>query len=119
MNENVLETIKAMLGLDTTDTTGFEEDILVGINSSIGVLNQLGVCESDVLVDEDTEWSAITEEPTLLGMAKNLIYMKTRLIFDPPTNSFIVSAYENQINELTWRIQVQVDLLKKGVSSNE
>lgn len=119
MNENVLITIKAMLGLDTTDNTGFEEDILVGINSSIGILNQLGVCGDDTIVTEETQWSSITEEPTILGMSKNLIYMKTRLIFDPPTNSFIVSAYENQINELTWRIQVQVDLLKKGETSNE
>ena len=42
-------------------------------------------------------------------MVKTYIYMKVRLIFDPPTISSVIDAYKNQIAELEWRLNVAVD----------
>ena len=42
-------------------------------------------------------------------MIKNYIYLKVKLVFDPPQSSRVIESYENQIKELEFRINVEVD----------
>lgn len=35
--------------------------------------------------------------------------MKVRLIFDPPSNSFVVTSYQKLIEEAAWRIVFQTE----------
>jgi hypothetical protein len=37
------------------------------------------------------------------------VYLKVRLLFDPPTSSYAIDAINKQISELEWRIVVTVD----------
>jgi hypothetical protein len=41
-------------------------------------------------------------------MSKEFVQLNVRQIFDPPAGS-TVNAYKERIQELTWRLNVQVD----------
>lgn len=108
--ESILNTIKKLLGV-SVDDTAFDADILVFINSSIAILRQVGVGPEDPLlvVDKDTEWTALTEDATILSMSKVYIHMTTRLAFDPPSNSFTIDAFKRVADELIWRIKEEAE----------
>nr|DAV98045.1 MAG TPA: hypothetical protein [Caudoviricetes sp.] len=52
----------------------------------------------------------------LTGVTKNLeavktyLYLQVRLVFDPPANSFVVTAIEKQLQEYAWRISIQKEI---------
>lgn len=109
MEESILNTIKKMLGIQTS-VTAFDTDILVNINSAFMVLNQLGVGPEEVYSIEDSTpvWSAFETDITKYQALKSYIFLKVRLTFDPPGTGFHLTAIENQIKELEWRLSVQV-----------
>lgn len=111
MVDSILDTIKAMLGIPTTDTA-FDNDIIVNINSAFMVLNQLGVGPETVYSIENSTpvWSDFLTDPEMYSGAKTYIYLKVKLVFDPPATSFLLDAINNQILELAWRLAVQVPI---------
>lgn len=111
MTDSILDTIKAMLGIPTTDTA-FDTDIIVGINTSFMALNQIGVGPEAVfeIQDSTTEWSDFLDDVAKYAAVKSYIYLKTRLAFDPPTVGYHLSSMENQIAELGWRLSIQVPI---------
>lgn len=108
--DNILDSIKSLLGIDAVDFS-FDQEIIMHINSIFSTLNQLGVGPSDgfKITDDKTLWTAFTEERIDIEFIKSYIYLKVRLLFDPPQNSFLVKAIEDQTKELEWRIQLQVE----------
>lgn len=111
MTESILDTIKKMLGL-LPDYTAFDTDIVVNINSVFMTLNQLGVGPEEVFSIEDNSvaWSAFLTDISKYSAVKTYIFLKVKLAFDPPTNSFYLAAIEKQISELEWRLSVQVPI---------
>lgn len=109
MNE-ILSTIKKMLGI-VVDYEAFDVDILVNINSAFATLNQLGVGpeEGFSIVGKTEQWTDFVTDEKLLNSVKMYVYYKTRLGFDPPTNSFVVEAIKNSIQELEWRLNVAAE----------
>lgn len=103
--KNILETIKKLLGIPKEDQS-FDVDIIIYINSTLGVLSQLGLTEADKLpiIDEFTDWTSLLSTRTDLEMVKTYICMKTKLMFDPPTSSVAMEALNRTIAELEWRI---------------
>ena len=110
MNESILVTIKKLLGVGEEDTA-FDTDIIVGINSVFNILLQLGVGPSTgfSITDKTTTWSDYISDLSKLEMVKSYIYMKVRLMFDPPSTGSLMEALKGQISELEWRLNVQVD----------
>lgn len=108
MNDNVLDTIKKLLGI-TDEYVHFDLDIITQINSVLSILRQLGVKGEKVLVDESTTWSDIIPEGYDLELIKSFIYLKVRLLFDPPNNSFLVESINKNLAEFEWRINVEAD----------
>ncbi len=109
MNESILTTIKKLLGISEEDTS-FDIDIIVNINSAFSILYQLGVGDSGFSITGSSErWSDYLEDMSKLEMIKNYIYLKVKLVFDPPQSSRVIESYENQIKELEFRINVEVD----------
>ena len=107
--ENILDTIKKMLGIDSSYTP-FDVDILIGINSAFFVLNQLGVGPSEVFIaDSNSIWSDFADLDCIEAI-KNYVYLKTRLTFDPPVNSFVVDSISAQILEYEWRLNTSCDI---------
>ena len=62
MEDSILESIKKLLGL-TPDYTQFDQDVIIHINTYLGVLNQLGVGKDGFYVEgaEDT-WEDFLED---------------------------------------------------------
>lgn len=108
--DSILTTIKKLLGI-TEEYTHFDHDIIIAINSVFMILNQLGVGPTSCYaISGDTEeWTDFTEDIETINLVKTYIYMKVKLIFDPPTSSILKSALDEQIKEYEWRLNVAVD----------
>ena len=111
MTESILNTIKKMLGFPVEDKA-FDEDVIVNINSALMVLQQLGVGPDTVFTieDENALWSDLLTDPAMYAATKTYVYLKVKQVFDPPGTSFVLDAIKNQIQELEWRLSVQVPI---------
>lgn len=110
--ESILTSIKKMLGIDE-EYTHFDADIIMHINSVLMILTQLGVGpEGGFMIEDDTStWIDFIPEANAaqLHAVKSYIYMKVKLIFDPPLSSAVIEAMNRQISEFEWRLNVAVD----------
>lgn len=107
MIESILESVKKKLGL-APEYDVFNEDLVITINSALSTLTQIGVgtAEGFSITGADEEWSAfLGSDPGFAGV-KDYVYLRTRMVFDPPTTSYMITAMEKQISELEWRINV-------------
>lgn len=109
---SILDSIKQMLGIEATDIN-FDKELIIHINGAIMVMNQLGVgpVSGYSITNKDNTWDEFLLNRTDLELVKTDIYLRVRLIFDPPQNSFLVSALEKQIQEYDWRISVNTTVL--------
>lgn len=108
--DSILKTIKQMLGFEH-DYHAFDQDIIININMVFNILNQLGVGPKGgfyITGDKET-WNDYISDMNKLQMVKTYIYLKVKAIFDPGTSSALNNAIDNQIKELEWRLNVQVD----------
>ena len=105
--ESILTSIKKLLGIEE-DYTHFDQDLIMHINSVFAVLNQLGIgpVGGFSITDKSSKWNDY-EIDTTYDMLKSYMYLKVRLLFDPPQNSFLVSSMEKQILEFEWRLNVK------------
>lgn len=109
--DSILFEIKKMLGINYEDSD-FDLDLIVNINSIFSTLYQIGVGDegSYSITSYDDEWEAVfSDRKDLIDHIKLYTYMKTRMIFDPPTSSTLTEALKGEIAELEWRIQVQAE----------
>lgn len=108
--DSILNTIKKLLGFEE-EYTQFDPDIIICINTVFSILTQLGVGpkEGFSILDSSKTWNDYIEDMSKLEMIKSYIFMKVRLMFDPPQNSGLSDAFDSQIKELEWRINAQVD----------
>lgn len=110
--ESILTSIKKLLGIDES-YTHFDADIIMHINSALMVLTQLGVGpEEGFMIEDDTStWiSFISEENVAkIEAVKSYVYLKVKLLFDPPLSSAAIESINRQISELEWRLNVAAD----------
>lgn len=108
MSDSILQNVKKVLNVPA-DYTAFDPDIKLHINSVLSTLNQLGVGpDAGFEIEDDTAtWDAILEGDARLNSVKSYVCLRVRLLFDPPTTSFAIAAFEKQIEEMTWRITAQ------------
>lgn len=107
--DSILTSIKKVLGIDEA-YEHFDADIMMHINSVFFTLYQLGVGPDKpfVITNKDSVWSDFITDKDI-EMIKSYIYLKVKIVFDPPTSSFVLDAYKNQIAEYEWRMNVEVD----------
>ena len=112
--ESILTSIKTLLGLDE-DTEDFDTDIIMHINSVFLILNQLGVGTSDVfsIQDKYSSWEDFIPDGNYKAV-KSYMYLKVKLLFDPPLTSAVMEAMERQIKEYEWRLNVSADTNQNG-----
>lgn len=113
MEDSILDTLKKMLGLDK-EFTAYDVDIITNINSIFMTLHQLGVGPTEVfsITGSDEAWSSFlsnTRTDNDLNAVKSYMYLRLRLLFDPPSSSFVLSSIESQIKEFEWRLNVQAE----------
>lgn len=104
---SILNSIKQLLGIDRDDDN-FDKDLIIHINGALMILNQLGVgpISGYSITDENNTWDEFLLNRTDLEAVKTAVYLRVRLVFDPPQNSFLVSSIEKQIQEYDWRISI-------------
>lgn len=111
MTDSILNTIKKLIGPSITYDV-FDFDLIIHINSALMVLNQLGVGpkEGFKILDETETWSDfLGTDVKNLEAVKTYIYLKVRMVFDPPTTGATTDAFKEMIKEYEWRLNVQVD----------
>jgi hypothetical protein len=84
------------------------------INSVLSILTQIGVGPSEgfSIKDKNNVWEDFITEDSKLELVKSYIYMKVKLLFDPPLSSAVIESTNRMISELEWRIQVAADPVK-------
>jgi hypothetical protein len=111
MEESILISIKKMLGIDES-YTAFDLDVMVHINSVLMILTQLGVGPSEgfAIEDDSTTWGDFMDDGnTRLNSVKTYMYLKVKLLFDPPTSSATIDSFNRLISELEFRLNVAAD----------
>lgn len=108
--ESILTSIKKLLGI-AEDDEHFDIDVIMGINSAFSVLTQLGVGPEDgfLITDKNATWIEFMQDDKRLEFLKTYVYLKTKLVFDPPLSSAVIDAINRQISELEWRLNVAAD----------
>lgn len=105
--ESILTSIKKLLG-PGADYTQFDPDIIMHINTVFMSLNQMGVgpAEGFIIKDETSTWSDYIPDADMLKVegVKTYIYIKVKLVFDPPASSSVMEALTRQATELEWRL---------------
>lgn len=116
---SILTSIKKLLGIEES-YEHFDIDIIIGINTALSILSQLGVGEKSFSIeDKDAEWKDFLSDMTNLELIKSYIHMKVKLLFDPPQSSAVIEVMNRQISELEWRINELVDPSKEETSNEE
>lgn len=108
MITSILTGTKKILGI-LEDYTVFDHDIITHINTAFSTLTQLGVgpAEGFMIEDETAEWVDFIDDTDLqYNSVKTYVYLRVRLMFDPPTTSYLIAAFQDQIRELEWRLNV-------------
>lgn len=102
---SILTSTKKVLGI-AEDYAAFDLDIITHINSTFSTLNQLGIGPSDgfSIEDKEAEWDDIGVPAKQVRMIRTYVYLKVRMLFDPPGTSFLLEAMENQIQEHEHRL---------------
>src|SRR4029077_53913 len=108
METSILTSTKKILGI-LEDYTVFDHDIITHINTAFSTLTQLGVgpAEGFMIEDEIAEWTDFISDGDLqYNSVKTYVYLRVRLMFDPPTTSYLIAAFQDQVRELEWRLNV-------------
>lgn len=110
MDDSILTSIKKLLGIPE-DYTHFDVDIIMHINSVFFILMQLGVgpAKGFSIDGAETQWSEFLTDANQLESVKSYMYLKVRLLFDPPTSSAAIESMNRLISEYEWRLNVAVD----------
>lgn len=108
--DSILTSIKKLLGI-AEEYEHFDSDLIMHINSVFMVLNQLGVgpVEGFSITDKTETWEDFTQNDLMIQSVKSYVYLKVRLLFDPPSSSAVMESINRQISELEWRLNLSVD----------
>lgn len=107
IDNSILNSIKKVLGIDA-DYDAFNLDIIMHTNSAFATLNQLGVGPVDgfAIEDDQATWGDFLGTDKRLNSVQTYVYLKVRILFDPPPTSFVLAAQQEQIKEAEWRLTV-------------
>ena len=108
--ESILISIKKLLGI-TEEYDQFDPDIIMHINSVFMILTQLGVgpAEGFSIEDDTAVWTDFIQDIKKLESVKTYVYLKVKLVFDPPLSSAVIESMNRLINELEWRLNVAAE----------
>lgn len=106
---SVLGTIKTMIG-PSEMYEGFDLDLTTHINSILMYLVDIGAVKKGTRITSDHEtWNTILEGNKNIEGIKSLIYIRCRLMFDPPANATMVKTLQDEANRLEWYILMECD----------
>lgn len=118
MEDSILNSIKKSLGI-TPEYTQFDPEIIMHINSVFMFLQQIGVGPTNTYsIESDSEtWTDFFSSANVkdVNAAKSLMFLKVKMLFDPPTIGSVNESYNKLIDELTWRCLIEGDNVNDGI----
>lgn len=107
VTNSILDSTKKILGIDA-DYKAFDLDIQTHINSVFFTLNDLGIGpeEGYEITGSSDTWTEYLGADKNLNAIKTYVYLRVRLLFDPPETSYAREAMRKQYEELEWRLNV-------------
>ena len=107
---SILTSIKKLLGI-AEEYEHFDADLIMHINSVFMVLTQLGVGPFGgfSIKDEDDSWDEFIQGETDIEAVKSYVYLKVKLLFDPPLSSAVIESTNRLISEYEWRLNVAAE----------
>lgn len=123
--ESILTSIKKLLGI-AEEYEHFDADLIMHINSVFSILTQLGVGPSEGFMIEDSTatwndfipWDKDKKHALLLQSVKSYMYLKVKLLFDPPTSSAVMESMNRMLSEFEWRLNIAADSISKEENQN-
>lgn len=112
MDESIIGSIKGYVGVSDVDTA-FDQDIVLHINTAFSTLYQLGVGRGSpyrITSDEKSSWTELfSDYPNCIDFIKEYTFLRVRLLFDPPTNSYIMDSLKQTIQEMEYRLLMELE----------
>ena len=117
---SLLNDIKLFCGL-TEEQTVFDVQFLMIINSLLAILCQIGIGpeEGFSINDSLTTWDDFIGDDPRFNTVKTYLCVKTKLIFDPPSNSTICKLYEDVVKEFEWRSNISAEAIPVNSEGEE
>ncbi len=115
MFNDVLTDVKQMVGASIYDDS-FDVNIVIAINSTLAVLSDIGISEVDdvrINIGDTKTWDELLGGRTDIEYVKSYIYLKVKMLFDPPSSSALLDAYNRQIAEFEWRLNTKQSAKKE------
>lgn len=108
MSDSILDSTKKMLGVPA-DYDVFDVDIVMHINSALATLNQVGVGPADgfAIQDATPTWADLLGGDKRLNHVQTYVFLSVKMLFDPPSTSYLITAYEKQLEEKLVRISIE------------
>jgi len=106
MEQSILKSTKKILGVGPDDTS-FDLDIITDINAEFSTLTDLGVGPEGgfVIEDEAAEWADfLANDQIKLSKIKTCVFLRSKLLFDPPMSAYLLDAAKEQLREQEWRL---------------
>lgn len=109
--DSILTSVKKALGI-TEEYEHFDADILMHINTALMALTQIGIGPASgfVISDKTATWDDfLGDDAARLSGVQTYLFLRVKLVFDPPTSPSAVESLTKQANELEWRLNVAGD----------
>ena len=110
---SILKSIRNAVGLDAEDDS-FDGELLMHINGGIMTLNQNGIGRPVIVMDDSSTWDELKNPSQdyaneMFVAVKSYIFVKTKILFDPPPPSTIKYMSE-AVDEYLWRLRESFDV---------
>jgi len=105
MEDSILNSTKKILGI-MPDYTSFDIDIITHINGALAIINQIGIgpVNGFMIEDNGAQWEDLALPMNQMNLLRTYVFLKVRLLFDPPTSGFTLTAMDKQIQEYETRL---------------
>lgn len=120
---SILNSIKKLLGI-TEEYTHFDTDVIMNINAVLAIATQMGVGPPGgfAITDATSTWSDFVGPTYNFGVLQSYVFLKVKLLFDPPTTGPLTQSVERLISEFEFRLFVDSDpvaevLIEEGESN--
>lgn len=104
--DSILTSIKKLLG-PNEELNHYDADIIMHINTVLMALRQMGVGPTTpfFISDDSQTWASfLGEDNKNLEAIKTYIYIKVKLVFDPPASAVVVQAMNETAKEIEYRL---------------
>lgn len=110
VTSSILDSVKKVCGI-SDDYDVFDQDLLIFINGVILELTQNGIGSKNgfTVTDKNSMWHDFLGDFPNPGAVATYISLKVKILFDPPSSSFVIDAYKKQLDELIWRLNIEAD----------